>query len=79
MFWKRTDIMAILFTDFVVGGNKSILCICINIVYCTFVKPVLLYGPHGLVLKKVDVNISFIREDIKEKSSLLEVEKMYFN
>ncbi len=45
--------------------NKSIFCSCINILYGTFLKPVSMCDPY--YENKVDVNISFICEDIKEK------------
>ncbi len=32
--------------DFDVRDNKTIFCICINIVYCTFLKLVLQCGPY---------------------------------
>ncbi len=47
-------------------------CNLINMLYCTFLKPVLKCGPYYVdsFVKKVDVNISFICEDIKEKVTI---------
>ncbi len=56
-------------SDFDVSMNKPIFCNCINILYCTFLKPACMCGPYDIdnVEKIVGVNILFICEDIKEK------------
>ncbi len=57
-------------SDFDVNVNKSIFCNCINILYCTFLKPAWKCGPYDIdnFEKK---NILFICEDIKEKVKIL--------
>ncbi len=55
--------------DFDVSVNKSMFWNCINILYCTFLKPAWKYSPYDIdnVVKKDGVNILFICEDVKEK------------
>ncbi len=55
--------------DFNVSEYKSILCNCINILYCIFLKQAYKCDPYDInsIEKKVGVNILFICEDIKEK------------
>ncbi len=70
-------------SDFDVSMNKSISCNCINILYCTSIKPAWKCGTYDIdnVENKVGVNILFICKDIKEKVKIFLTggKKMYFN